>query len=150
MLGVVDGSDPASAPSTHAADAVFDDAVLPDGAAFLAELALRRLPAAPDRALPSVAPPPHQPAGALAQRPPRPARPCAEHTRPARIRPATRPHPRRPPRPAARPARAGPRRTPRRPHAAPARAPAPRRSGRTPAPRQPQWPHQPRHTRPRS
>ena len=51
MLGAVpDGSDPASAPFNHAADAVFDDAVLPDGAAFLAELALRRLAAAPDPA----------------------------------------------------------------------------------------------------
>jgi hippurate hydrolase len=46
MLGAVpDGSDPASAPFNHAADAVFDDAVLPDGAALLAELALRRLTA---------------------------------------------------------------------------------------------------------
>ena len=51
MLGAVpDGSDPASAPFNHAADAVFDDTVLPDGAAFLAELALRRLAAAPDPA----------------------------------------------------------------------------------------------------
>ena len=51
MLGAVpDGTDPASAPFNHAADAVFDDAVLPDGAALLAELALRRLAAAPSPA----------------------------------------------------------------------------------------------------
>jgi metal-dependent amidase/aminoacylase/carboxypeptidase family protein len=53
MVGAApEGSDPATAPFNHAADAVFDDAVLPDGAALLAELALRRLaagaaPAAP-------------------------------------------------------------------------------------------------------
>ncbi|MFI0901535.1 M20 family metallopeptidase [Streptomyces sp. NPDC020983] len=35
--------DPATAPGNHAPDAVFDDAVLPDGAALLAALALRRL-----------------------------------------------------------------------------------------------------------
>jgi amidohydrolase len=35
--------DPATAPFNHAPDAVFDDAVLADGAALLAELALRRL-----------------------------------------------------------------------------------------------------------
>jgi amidohydrolase len=35
--------DPVSAPFNHSADAVFDDAVLGDGAALLAELALRRL-----------------------------------------------------------------------------------------------------------
>lgn len=35
--------DPATAASNHAPDAQFDDAVLPDGAALLAELALRRL-----------------------------------------------------------------------------------------------------------
>jgi amidohydrolase len=47
MLGAgPEGSDPASAPFNHAADAVFDDAVLADGAALLAELALRRLTAA--------------------------------------------------------------------------------------------------------
>jgi metal-dependent amidase/aminoacylase/carboxypeptidase family protein len=47
MLGAgPEGSDPASSPFNHAADAVFDDAVLPDGAALLAELALRRLTAA--------------------------------------------------------------------------------------------------------
>jgi amidohydrolase len=37
------GRSPATAPFNHAADAVFDDAVLADGAALLAELALRRL-----------------------------------------------------------------------------------------------------------
>ena len=37
--------DPATAPFNHATTAVFDDAVLPDGAALLAELALRRLAA---------------------------------------------------------------------------------------------------------
>jgi hippurate hydrolase len=41
------GSDPGTAPFNHAADAVFDDAFLPDGAALLAELALRRLSAGP-------------------------------------------------------------------------------------------------------
>jgi len=35
--------DPATAPSNHSALAMFDDSVLPDGAALLAELALRRL-----------------------------------------------------------------------------------------------------------
>jgi amidohydrolase len=35
--------DPETAPSNHSAYAVFDDAVLPDGAAMLAELAVRRL-----------------------------------------------------------------------------------------------------------
>ncbi len=46
MLGAgPEGSDPGTAPFNHAADAVFDDAVLPDGAALLAELALRRLSA---------------------------------------------------------------------------------------------------------
>jgi amidohydrolase len=39
------GSDPRSAPFNHAANAVFDDAVLADGATLLAELALRRLAA---------------------------------------------------------------------------------------------------------
>ena len=44
MLGACPaGTDPASAPTNHAADAVFDDSVLADGATFLAELALRRL-----------------------------------------------------------------------------------------------------------
>jgi hippurate hydrolase len=37
------GADPFTAPFNHAADAVFDDSVLADGAALLAELALRRL-----------------------------------------------------------------------------------------------------------
>jgi hippurate hydrolase len=36
-------ADPATAPFNHSAEAVFDDAVLADGAALLAELALRRL-----------------------------------------------------------------------------------------------------------
>jgi hippurate hydrolase len=35
--------DPATAPSNHSAEAVFDDAVLADGSAFYAELAMRRL-----------------------------------------------------------------------------------------------------------
>ncbi|MCW2940718.1 MAG: amidohydrolase, partial [Actinomycetia bacterium] len=35
--------DAATAPFNHAPEAAFDDAVLPDGAALLAELALRRL-----------------------------------------------------------------------------------------------------------
>jgi hippurate hydrolase len=39
------GTDPASAPFNHAADAVFDDSVLADGATFLAELAIRSLAA---------------------------------------------------------------------------------------------------------
>jgi len=44
MLGACPpGADPATAPFNHAADAVFDDSVLPDGAALLAGLALRRL-----------------------------------------------------------------------------------------------------------
>jgi hippurate hydrolase len=44
MLGACPpGADPATAPFNHAADAVFDDSVLPDGAALLAELAVRRL-----------------------------------------------------------------------------------------------------------
>jgi amidohydrolase len=37
------GRDPRTAPNNHAPDAVFDDAVLTDGAVLLAELALRRL-----------------------------------------------------------------------------------------------------------
>ena len=37
------GRDPRTAPNNHAPDAVFDDAVLTDGAALLAELARRRL-----------------------------------------------------------------------------------------------------------
>jgi hippurate hydrolase len=44
MLGACPpGADPATAPYNHSADAVFDDAVLGDGAALYAELALRRL-----------------------------------------------------------------------------------------------------------
>lgn len=44
MLGACPpGTDPASAPFNHSADAVFDDSVLADGAALYAELALRRL-----------------------------------------------------------------------------------------------------------
>ncbi|WP_405084427.1 M20 family metallopeptidase [Microbispora sp. NBC_01389] len=37
------GRDPATAPSNHSAEAEFDDAILGDGAALLAELAIRRL-----------------------------------------------------------------------------------------------------------
>ena len=44
MLGACPpGEDPATAPTNHSAVAVFDDAVLADGAALYAELALRRL-----------------------------------------------------------------------------------------------------------
>ncbi len=44
MLGACPpGTDPFSAPFNHSAEAVFDDAVLPDGTALYAELALRRL-----------------------------------------------------------------------------------------------------------
>jgi amidohydrolase len=44
MLGACPpDADPATAPYNHSAEAVFDDAVLSDGAALLAELALRRL-----------------------------------------------------------------------------------------------------------
>ncbi len=44
MLGACPpGTDPATAPFNHSTDAVFDDAVLADGAALYAELALRRL-----------------------------------------------------------------------------------------------------------
>ena len=39
------GTDPRTAPSNHSPGAVFDDSVLPDGTAFYAELALRRLAA---------------------------------------------------------------------------------------------------------
>ncbi|MEY9965276.1 amidohydrolase [Streptacidiphilus sp. MAP12-16] len=42
-----EGKDPATAPYNHSPEAVFDDSVLADGAALLAELALRRLAAAP-------------------------------------------------------------------------------------------------------
>jgi amidohydrolase len=46
MMGACpDGVDPATAPFNHSAEAVFDDAVLPDGTALYAELALRRLAA---------------------------------------------------------------------------------------------------------
>jgi hippurate hydrolase len=46
MLGACQqGADPATAAFNHSADAVFDDAVLGDGAALYAELALRRLAA---------------------------------------------------------------------------------------------------------
>jgi amidohydrolase len=46
MLGACPpAADPATAPFNHSAEAVFDDAVLADGAALLAELALRRLAA---------------------------------------------------------------------------------------------------------
>src|SRR5438034_5196709 len=48
MLGACPpGADPATAPNNHAADAVFDDSVLADGAALYAELALQRLAAVP-------------------------------------------------------------------------------------------------------
>jgi len=44
MLGACPpGVDPATAPFNHSSEAVFDDAVLADGTALLAELALRRL-----------------------------------------------------------------------------------------------------------
>jgi metal-dependent amidase/aminoacylase/carboxypeptidase family protein len=44
MLGACPpGTDPETAPSNHSAYAVFDDAILPDGATMLTELALRRL-----------------------------------------------------------------------------------------------------------
>jgi amidohydrolase len=46
MLGACrPGVDPSTAPFNHAAEAVFDDAVIPDGTALYAELALRRLAA---------------------------------------------------------------------------------------------------------
>jgi amidohydrolase len=46
MLGACPpDADPVTAPFNHSAEAVFDDAVLADGAALLAELALRRLAA---------------------------------------------------------------------------------------------------------
>jgi len=48
MLGACPpGADPDTAPSNHSALAVFDDAVLADGAALYAELALRRMTAQP-------------------------------------------------------------------------------------------------------
>ena len=47
MLGACpQGTDPATAPYNHSAEAAFDDAVLADGAALYAELAVRRLAAA--------------------------------------------------------------------------------------------------------
>lgn len=49
-LGAVpDGADPAAAPYNHSPFATFDDSVLPDGAALLAELATRRLTPATTR-----------------------------------------------------------------------------------------------------
>ncbi|HEY4019310.1 MAG TPA: M20 family metallopeptidase [Pseudonocardiaceae bacterium] len=43
FLGACDAQDPDAAPSNHSPQAVFDDSVVPAGAALLAELALRRL-----------------------------------------------------------------------------------------------------------
>jgi hippurate hydrolase len=43
FLGATESDDPESAPTNHSPLATFDDAVLPDGAALLAELAVRRL-----------------------------------------------------------------------------------------------------------
>jgi hippurate hydrolase len=43
FLGACVTGDPASAPSNHSPRAAFDDSVLADGAALLAELARRRL-----------------------------------------------------------------------------------------------------------
>jgi hippurate hydrolase len=43
FLGATRSADPDSAPSNHSPLAMFDDAVLPDGATLLAELAVRRL-----------------------------------------------------------------------------------------------------------
>jgi hippurate hydrolase len=43
FLGACDADDPDTAPSNHSALATFDDSVVPDGAALLAELAVRRL-----------------------------------------------------------------------------------------------------------
>ena len=40
---LVDGRDPLSAPSNHSPHAAYDDRVLPQGAAFYATLAARRL-----------------------------------------------------------------------------------------------------------
>ena len=48
FLGACTGDDPESAPANHSPMAAFDDAVLADGAALLAELAVRRLAADPD------------------------------------------------------------------------------------------------------
>ncbi|HEV3355494.1 MAG TPA: M20 family metallopeptidase [Pseudonocardiaceae bacterium] len=43
FLGASDAQDPDTAPSNHSPLATFDDSVVPDGAALLAELAIRRL-----------------------------------------------------------------------------------------------------------
>jgi hippurate hydrolase len=43
FLGACDAQDPGSAPSNHSPLATFDDSVVPEGAALLAELAVRRL-----------------------------------------------------------------------------------------------------------
>jgi hippurate hydrolase len=43
FLGATRSADPESAPGNHSPLAAFDDSVLPDGAALLAELAVRRL-----------------------------------------------------------------------------------------------------------
>jgi hippurate hydrolase len=43
FLGACKTDDPDTAPNNHSPLATFDDAVLPDGAALLAELAVRRL-----------------------------------------------------------------------------------------------------------
>ena len=97
MLGAgPEGSDPASAPFNHAADAVFDDAVLADGAALLAELALRRLTAAQTPCPPSPRPDRlatcRGPAAALQQSAPSVPTLLQSHqpTRPARPRPTRR------------------------------------------------------------
>ena len=42
-ISACDAADPVSAPDNHSGRAVFDDSVLPDCAAFLAEVATRRL-----------------------------------------------------------------------------------------------------------
>ena len=42
-IGACRSDDPATAPDNHSPRAVFDDAVLPDGAALLAEVAARRM-----------------------------------------------------------------------------------------------------------
>ena len=43
FLGACPDDDPEHAPDNHSPRAAFDDVVLPDGAAWLAEVALRRL-----------------------------------------------------------------------------------------------------------
>lgn len=45
FLGATVGDDPENAPTNHSPLARFDDSVLPDGAALLAELAVRKLTA---------------------------------------------------------------------------------------------------------